>query len=202
VNAEGASDHAGTLKLYFIRHGETEWSLSGQHTGRTDIALTAHGDDQARALGRRLRETRFSRVLTSPSRRARRTCELVGLHTAAEIKPGLAEWDYGEYEARTSVDIAQTWPGWNVFRDGGPGGETPEQIGHRADRLIAELSGQAGNIALFSHGQFGSVLAVRWIGLAVIEGEHFSLAPASLSILGHNPGHADVRSIELWNDAR
>jgi probable phosphoglycerate mutase len=187
------------LQLYFMRHGETEWTLSGQHTGRTDIPLTGRGEDEARELGARLREVTFARVLASPRQRARRTCELAGLGRASEIEPDLAEWDYGDYEGQRSVDIRQGRPDWNVFRDGCPGGETPADVSDRADRLIARLGTLDGNIALFSHGQFGCVLAARWIGLPTIEGQHFALVPASLSILGHEPGHPGVRVIRLWN---
>ena len=187
--------------LHFIRHGETEWSLSGQHTGRTDIALTAHGEAQARALGPSLRLLQSAHVLTSPRQRARRTCELAGLGAAAEIEPELAEWDYGNYEGLRTADIRKARPGWNIFADGCPGGETPQQVSSRADRLIASLAALDGNTALFSHGQFGCVLAARWIGLPVIEGQHFSLSPASLSILGNKPSHPGVRIIALWNAA-
>lgn len=188
-------------RLHFIRHGETAWSLSGQHTGRTDIALTAHGEAQSRALGPALRLLKFARVLASPRQRARRTCELAGLGAAAEIEPDLAEWDYGDYEGLRTTDIRKARPGWNIFADGCPGGETPQQVSTRADRLIASLAALNGDTALFSHGQFGCVLAARWIGLPVIEGQHFSLSPATLSILGNNPTHPEVRIIALWNAA-
>ena len=148
-------------RLHFIRHGETAWSLSGQHTGRTDIALTAHGEAQARALGPSLRLLQFARVLASPRLRARRTCELAGLGAAAEIEPDLAEWDYGGYEGLRTADIRKARPGWNIFADGCPGGETPQQVSTRADRLIASLAALNGDTALFSHGQFGCVLAAR-----------------------------------------
>ena len=187
------------VQLYYIRHGETEWSLSGKHTGRSDIPLTAHGEAQARALSSSLQEVQFMRVLTSPRQRARRTCELAGLGSTAEIDADLAEWDYGDYEGQRSVDICRARSGWNVFRDGCPGGESPVLISERADRLISRLCALQGNVALFSHGQFGSAFAARWIGLPVSEGQHFMLGPASLSILGHEPGHPDVRVIALWN---
>ena len=129
------------LRLYLIRHGETEWSLSGQHTGRTDISLTVRGEDEAKELALRLQAIPFAHVLTSPRQRARRTCELVGLGPAAEIDPDLAEWDYGDYEGVRSVDIRKTRADWNLFRDGCPNGETPAQVSARADRLIARLRG-------------------------------------------------------------
>lgn len=187
------------LQLYLIRHGDTRWTVSGQHTGRTDLPLTVRGEDEARALDPLLRARTFTRVLTSPRQRARRTCELAGLGAAAEIEPDLAEWDYGEYEGRRSVDVRTERPGWNVFRDGCPGGETPEQVSDRADRLIASLLPLDGNVALFSHGQFGCVLAARWIGMPAVAGQHFALGAASLSILGHEPSHPTVRVIALWN---
>ncbi len=186
-------------QLYYVRHGETEWSRSGQHTGKTDIPLTAHGEGQARALAPWLRKIPFTAVLTSPRQRARATCALAGLGGKAEIEPDLAEWDYGDYEGLQSDEIRERSPGWTVFREGCPNGETPAVITDRADRLIARLSAMTGNVALFSHGHFGAVLAARWIGLPVIEGQHLLLAPASLSILGSNPSHPDVRVIALWN---
>ena len=188
-------------RFWFIRHGETAWSLSGQHTGRTDIPLTSHGEIKARELGHQIRNIRFSHVLTSPRQRALRTCELAGLGLAAEIEPDLAEWGYGDYEGQLSADIRRGRPGWDIFRDGCPHGETPTQISGRADRLIERLDALTGDVVLFSHGQFGAVLAVRWIGLAVVHGEHFPLGPASLSILSHNPHHPKMRVIELWNAA-
>jgi probable phosphoglycerate mutase len=187
------------LRLYIIRHGETEWSLSGQHTGRSEIPLTGHGEDEARALAPCFRDISFSNVLTSPLQRARRTCELAGLGSAAEIEQDLAEWDYGDYEGQRSADIRKVRPGWMVFRDGCPEGEMPAQVAGRADRIIARLGAMRGNIAVFSHGQFSCVLAARWIGLPIIEARHFSLGPASLSVLGYNPDHPEVAVIALWN---
>lgn len=187
------------LWLYLIRHGGTAWSISGQHTGRTDIPLTPRGESEATRLKHRLDNIGFAHVLTSPSRRARRTCELVDLERAAEIDPDLAEWDYGQYEGRRSVDIRAERPGWNVFRDGCPGGETPAQVSERADRLIVRLRSLDGTVALFSHGQFGSVLAARWIGLPLIEAQHLRLDTASLSILGSDPHHPEVPIIASWN---
>ena len=189
------------LRLYLIRHGETEWSLASRHTGRTDLPLTARGEDAARELAPRLREIQFAHVLTSPLERARRTCELTGLGAAAAIEPDLAEWDYGDYEGQRSVDIRKQRAGWNVFRDGCPHGETPAQVCERADRLIAHLRALEGNVALFSHGQFGCVLAARWIGLPLVEAQHFALGTASLGILGFDPHHPEVAVIALWNAA-
>jgi len=193
------ANKSGTLRLYLIRHGETGWSRSGRHTGRTDIPLTPSGEDEARELGKHLRDISFAQVLTSPLRRAVQTCSLAGLYKNPEIEPDLAEWDYGDYEGQRSVDILEARPDWNVYRDGCPGGEMPAQVSARADRLISRLLKLDGNIALFAHGQFGSVLAARWIGLAVAEAEHFMLGTASLSILAFDPHHAGVPVIALWN---
>ena len=186
-------------RLYLIRHGETEWSLSGRHTGRTDIPLTAQGEQDARQLGERLRAVSMTRVCTSPTQRARRTAALVGLTPDAEIEPDLAEWDYGDYEGQLSVEIRKGRPDWNLFRDGCPRGEMPAQVSDRADRLIARLRAWDGNVALFSHGHFGCVLAVRCIGLPVIEAQHFLLGTASLSVLGYEPNDPEVPVIALWN---
>lgn len=185
--------------LFLIRHGETEWSLSGQHTGTTDIPLTAHGEDEARALIPWLKQVQFGLVLTSPRLRARRTCELVGLSRDVEIEPGLAEWDYGDYEGKLSSEIRKGRPDWNIFCDGCPHGEMPEDVSDRADRLIARLSAMTGNVALFSHGQISMALAARWIGVPLAAAQHFSIGTASLSVLGYSPNHPDVRVIALWN---
>ncbi|MBX0328425.1 histidine phosphatase family protein [Oscillochloris sp. ZM17-4] len=187
------------LKLYLVRHGGTSWSVSGQHTGRSDIPLTPQGEAEARRLAPRLQAVAFTHVLTSPSQRARRTCALVGLEPKAAIDPDLSEWAYGDYEGRTSADIRAERLGWDVFRDGCPHGESPAQIAARADRLIARLRALDGNVALFSHGQFGAVLAARWIGLTVVEAQHFRLDTASLSILGYDPHHPEVAVIAMWN---
>jgi len=187
------------LKLYFVRHGETAWSLSGQHTGSTDIALTENGEDQARKLAAYFGTVSFTHVLTSPRKRARRTCELLRLGKPSEINEDLSEWDYGTYEGRRTVDILKDRPDWNLWEDGCPGGEMPEDVSARADRLIAYLCTLQGNVALFSHGHFGCALAARWIGLAVNEGQHFVIDPASLGILGVAPRHDEVRAILLWN---
>ena len=188
-----------SLRLYLIRHGETEWSLSGRHTGRTDIPLTHNGENEARELGKRLRDIPFAYVLTSPLKRALQTCELVGLDKVPEMETDLVEWDYGDYEGKRSADIHNQRPDWNIHRDGCPGGEMPEQVSNRVDRLIARLRKLDGNIALFSHGHVTGVLAVRWIGLAVAEAQHFTLNTASLSIFTFDPHHPGVPVIALWN---
>lgn len=186
-------------QLYLMRHGETAWSLSGQHTGRTDIPLIEQGEQDARKLAERLRAVKFSRVFTSPLQRARRTCELAGLGDLAEIEPDLAEWDYGEYEGLRPVDIREGRPDWNVFRDGCPGGESPAQVSERADRVIARLRTLEGNIATFSHGHFGRVLAAHWIGFEIRQAQNLLLSTASISILGYEHNVAEVPAIVLWN---
>ena len=186
-------------RLHLVRHGETAWSLSGQHMGRTDISLTEQGERDARELAERLRGVSFSRVFTSPLKRARRTCELADLNKVAEVEPDMAEWDYGDYEGQRAGDIRKGRPDWNVFRDGCPNGESPAQISERADRLIAKLRTFDGDIAIFTHGHFGRVLAVRWIGLGIEQAQHFLLSTASLSILGYGHNFADEPAIILWN---
>ena len=187
------------LRLYVIRHGETEWSLSGQHTGRADIPLTAHGRDMARELGQHLREISFAAVLTSPLQRARQTCELAGLTPIPEVESDLAEWDNGEDEGRTTAEIVASRPDWNIFRDGSPRGESPSQISERADRLIARLRTLEGNIALFSHSHFGRALAARWIGLSVEQARPFLLNTSSVSILCFQRNNPELPAIALWN---
>ncbi len=187
------------VNVYLIRHGQTAWSLTGQHTGRSDIPLTARGQDEASSLVPWLRHIQFARVFVSPEQRAQRTCALAGLGAVAEIEPNLAEWDYGDYEGKLSENIRQERPGWNVFQDGCPGGETPAEITARADRLITRLCTMKGNLALFSHGQFGLALAARWIGLPILNGQHFLLNTASLSILSFSVPHPGVPVISLWN---
>ena len=186
-------------QLYLIRHGETEWSRSGRHTGRTDIPLTARGEAEARALQSLLGAVTFAAVLTSPLQRAHRTCELSGVSSTPVVDPDLVEWDYGAYEGLRSSEICQARPDWSIFRDGCPDGERPAQISDRADRLIARLRSGDGNIALFTHGHFGCALAARWIDLPVIEGQHLLLSTASIGILGHHPTHPEVPVISLWN---
>ena len=185
--------------IYFIRHGETAWSLSGQHTGRTDLPLTEHGEKEARKLAERLSAVRFSRVFTSPLLRARRTCELAGLGDAANIEADAVEWDYGDYEGQRPADIRKERPDWNIFRDGCPNGESPEQVSGRADQLIGRLRNTEGNVALFSHGQFLRVLGARWIGLPVRYAQYLLLSTASVSILGFEHDRVEAPAIILWN---
>jgi probable phosphoglycerate mutase len=188
-------------KIYLARHGETEWSLSGQHTGRTDIPLTERGERNARSLGERLKGTHFAKVLTSPLQRAKRTCELAGFGAQAENDADLVEWDYGEYEGRRTADIRKERPNWYLFRDGCPGGETLDAIGARADRLLARLRAVGDDVLLFSHGHFLRVLGARWLGLPVPDARLLLLTTASLSILGYEHNLSDP-VLRLWNDDR
>ncbi|MEO6845891.1 MAG: histidine phosphatase family protein [Chthoniobacterales bacterium] len=189
------------LFIYLIRHGETDWSVSGQYTGRTDISLTAHGESAAREVGKRLQNVSFASVLMSPLQRARQTCALAALKQAPEIEPDLTEWSNGDYEGRTPAEIRELQPQWNLFRDGSPHGETPAQISERVDHLIAHLRTLDGNVALFSHGHLCRVLAARWIGLSVEQAEHLLLNTASISILSYEHDCSDKPAITLWNSA-
>jgi len=181
------------------RHGETAWSLSGQHTGRTDLPLTERGERNARRLGERLRGLAFAKILTSPLRRAARTCELAGFGAAAEVDRDLLEWDYGHYEGRTSAEIRAERPDWQLFRDGCPGGESPAQVGARADRVVSRVRALRGDVLLFSSGHFLRTLAARWLGLDPAAGRYFLLGTASLSALGYDHG-ASEPAIRLWNE--
>jgi broad specificity phosphatase PhoE len=187
------------LRIYVVRHGETAWSRSGQHTGRTDMPLTEPGEAEAKALAPWLRGIHFGHVLTSPQRRARRTCELAGLGRSVEVDANLEEWGYGKYEGLTSSQIKQDRPEWSIYRDGAPGGETAAEVSDRADHAIAHLETLHGNVAIFTPGQFAAVLGVRWVELPVITAQHFTLGTASLSILAYSPSHPDTRVIALWN---
>jgi probable phosphoglycerate mutase len=186
--------------VYLARHGETAWSLSGQHTGRTDLPLTERGEANARALGTRLSGLSFAKVFTSPLQRAVRTCELAGFGEKAEADPDLVEWDYGQYEGRRTVEILEERPDWYLFRDGCPGGETPDQVGVRADRVIDRIRAVQGDVLVFSSAHILRVLAARWLGLEAAGGRYFVLSTATLSLLGyeHNLGEPVIR---LWNDS-
>ena len=188
-----------SIRLYLIRHGETKWSLSGRHTGTTDIPLTKHGEEEAHQLGQRLRLIQFSRIYCSPLQRAQRTCELTIQGQAFEFEPDLEEWNYGDYEGKLTQEILKVRPEWDLFRDGCPGGESPHQVATRADRLISGLRTLSGNVALFTHGQFGGALAMRWIGLPLADAEHFPLATGSVSILSFAAHHPDVPVVARWN---
>ena len=193
------SETRSPLKVYIIRHGETEWTLSGQHTGSTDIPLTEHGEEEATALAQLVSPIKFDHVFTSPLQRAHRTAELALPGMNIKIEPDLEEWNYGDYEGITSEDILRTKPGWNIYRDGCPNGESPDHVCARADRLWARILDLEGNVVLVSHGQFGSILAARWIGLQALEAEHFLLDTASYSVLGFAVHHPDVPVITHWN---
>jgi broad specificity phosphatase PhoE len=186
--------------IYLARHGETAWTVSGQHTGLTDLPLTEHGERNARRLGERLKGLTFSRVLTSPLQRARRTCELAGFGKAAQADPDLVEWNYGAYEGRKTADILKERPDWQLFRDGCPGGESPTEVGSRADRVVARLRALDGDVLLFSSGHFLRVLAARWCGLEVSFGRYLVLTVATLSVLGYEHNKSEP-AIRLWNDS-
>lgn len=183
-------------KIYLVRHGETEWSLSGQHTGITDIPLTENGQREAKLFEPFSAKVNFSLVLTSPLERARMTCELAGLGGQAEVDRDLMEWNYGEYEGITTKQIHEKSPEWMLFNDGCPGGESPEQVGARVDRVIARIRALDGHIALFAHGHILRVLAARWLGFPVVAGCHFLLDPATLSILSY---YRDIPAVKRWN---
>lgn len=182
-----------------VRHGETEWSASGRHTGRTDIPLSAEGERKARGLRERLEGQTFDRVFTSPLARARRTCELAGFCERAKVDPDLLEWNYGDYEGRKTSEIMAERPSWLLFRDGCPNGEQPADVGARADRVIARLRAAETPAIVFSSGHILRVLAARWLGLAPSEGRLFMLGTASVSILGYEHDKNEP-AIELWNE--
>ena len=187
--------------IYLARHGETAWTVSGQHTGLTDIPLTERGEQNARRLGERLKGLSFAKVFTSPLRRVRRTCELAGFGQPAEIDPDLTEWHYGDFEGLTTADIRKDHPDWQLFRDGCPGGERPGDVAARADRVIARMRAVGRDVLLFSSGHFLRVLAARWLGLEPAGGRLFTLSTATLSALGYE--HAkDQPVVRLWNDGR
>jgi probable phosphoglycerate mutase len=186
---------------YLARHGETAWSLTGQHTGLTDLPLTERGERNARELGERLKGLTFARVFTSPLRRAVRTCELAGFATAATVDPDLVEWNYGKYEGRRTAEILAERPDWQLFRDGCPGGEMPDEVGVRADRVVSRVRDVQGGVLLFSSGHFLRVLAARWLGLEPGAGRFFLLSTASLSALGYEHDRTQP-VIRLWDDTR
>ena len=184
--------------VYLARHGETTWTISHQHTGMTDLPLTAQGEAEAVRLGDRLEGLAFAAVLTSPLQRAVRTCELAGFGSTAEVESDLREWNYGTYEGRTSADIHAGRPDWQLFRDGCPGGESPGEVGARADRVIRRVRAIGGDVLLFSSGHFLRVFAARWLGLDPVAGRYFLLGTASLSVVGHEHDRSEP-AIRLWN---
>jgi broad specificity phosphatase PhoE len=188
---------ANLPKIYLARHGETEWSLSGQHTGRTDLPLTPNGERAAAAVGRRLAGLSFPLILTSPRRRAMHTAELAGFR--AVVEPNLEEWNYGDYEGLTTKQIRERNPSWDLFRDGCPSGEMPAQIGARVDNLIARVRASGGDALLFAHGHVLRVFGARWLGLPVDEARCFLLTTASVSVLSYEH-NINEPAIRLWND--
>ena len=187
-------------RIYLIRHGETEWARLGRHTSETDLPLLPIGESDARALGVRLRETTFSHVLTSPRLRARRTCELADLAANAQVESDLSEWKYGDYEGKNTAEISALRPGWNIYRDGCPNGESPDEVSLRADRAIARLRVLTGNVALFSHGHFLRILTARWVAWPIAHAQSLLLNTGSLGILAFNLQQLERPVIELWND--
>lgn len=184
-------------EVVLVRHGETEWTVTRQHTGRTDIPLNEEGERQARLVGEALRDRRFGLVLTSPLRRARETCELAGFGDAAGLRDDLMEWDYGEYDGRTTADIRAERPGWTLWTDGAPGGETAAEVGGRADRVIKELRAAEADALVFGHGHQLRVLAARWLGLDPQQGRLFYLSTGTVSILGYE---RETAVIKRWNE--
>jgi broad specificity phosphatase PhoE len=182
--------------VYLIRHGETQWSLTGQHTGMTDVGLTENGRRIARLLRPALASKAFALVLTSPLQRARETCQLAGFGCRAEIDSDLVEWNYGEFEGLTPQEIHDKWPRWLIFTDGCPGGESPEQVGCRVDRVIAKVRGVSGDVALFAHGHLLRAFAAMWLGLPAEGGCHFLLDPATLNVLSYYRG---IPTVKQWN---
>jgi broad specificity phosphatase PhoE len=185
--------------VYLARHGETAWTITGQHTGRTDLPLTERGESNARRLREPLSGLTFAKVFTSPLKRAMRTCELAGFGSVAEVERDLVEWDYGDYEGRLSSDILKERPDWLLFRDGCPGGESPQQVAARADRVVARVRAVAGDVLVFSSGHFLRVLAVRWIGIETINARALMLGTASLSALNYENSLSHP-AISLWNN--
>lgn len=185
-----------TQQVVVVRHGETEWSKDGRHTGKTDIPLTDQGRAEARALAPELRPWRFALVLTSPMQRAVETCRLAGFGDRAQLRPDLEEWDYGTYDGKTSQQILDERPGWSLWRDGGPGGEQAADVGRRVDRVIDEIRRTDGDVLLFAHGHVLRVLTARWLGEPPGDGRHYALQTASLGVLGYE--HEDA-VIQRWN---
>lgn len=184
-------------EIYLCRHGETAWTLSGQHTGSTDIPLTDVGKEQAKKIGKRLQKIEFSDVFSSPLQRAQETCHLAGFDKKMTLAPELCEWNYGDFEGLSHDDIIRQTPTWDLFAEGAPNGETPTAIAARADAFIVKLLKLPGPIALFSHGHFLRVLCARWLGLPVQVGRRLLLSVASISILGYE---REARALKLWND--
>jgi broad specificity phosphatase PhoE len=186
-------------KLYLARHGDTAWTDSQQHTGRTDLPLNERGEEHARQLGERLRGFSFVRVFTSPLQRASKTCELAGFGVGAEVDPDLTEWDYGRFEGKRTSDILKERPGWELYRDGSPGGESPEEVATRADRFIKRVHGINGDVLAFSSGHIIRMIAARWLGLTPASGRVFFCRPASVGVLGFEHDSREQPILRLWN---
>ena len=186
-------------KLYLARHGDTAWTDAGRHTGRTDVPLNGRGEERARQLGRWLRGVSFARVFTSPLARASKTCTLAGFGAGAVVDPDLLEWDYGKFEGRTTADVLKEWPGWEMFRDGCPGGESPDDVVARADRFIAKVQKIDGNALAFSSGHMIRMIAGRWCGLAPVDARPFFCSPASVGVLGFEHDRRDQPILRLWD---
>jgi probable phosphoglycerate mutase len=186
-------------RVYLVRHGETAWSLTGQHTSRTDLPLTPHGEAEPRSLGERMGGLTFADVRSSPLQRARHTCALAGLGDLVQLDPDLLEWDYGDYEGLRLADIRRERPDWRIFRDGCPNGETPDDVSRRVDRVIAGVRAQQGDVALFCHGHVGRALAARWVGRPIQEAGHYVLGTASISVLGYEHQRLEEPAIVQWN---
>jgi broad specificity phosphatase PhoE len=187
--------------VYLVRHGETQWSVSGQHTGLTDLPLTESGEEQARRLRTRLTTTVFAKVFSSPLQRAMRTCQLAGYGSAVDADPDLIEWNYGDYEGKTRPQILAQRPGWLIFRDGCPNGESPIDIGIRADRVLSRFGEVDGNVLVFSSGHFLRVLMARWLGLEPSGGRYFKLGTATLSVIGYDHNNRAEPLIRLLNES-
>jgi probable phosphoglycerate mutase len=185
------------MEVVLVRHGETEWTRTRQHTGKTDLPLDDEGRRQAAFVGRELAGREFGRVLTSPLRRARETCELAGFGEHAQVRPDLAEWDYGDYEGRTTADVHVERPGWSLWHDGVPGGESPDDVGRRADRVLEEVRTADVDTLIFGHGHQLRVLAARWLGLAPADGRLLVLNTASISVLGYE---RETAALLRWNE--
>jgi broad specificity phosphatase PhoE len=188
---------SGPEAIVLVRHGETEWSASGQHTSRTDLPLVEAGREQARALAPALRDRTFARVLSSPLKRARETCELIGFGKVVELRDELHEWDYGDYEGLTTPQIKDKRPDWDLWQDGCPGGESPDQVSSRADRVLSSLQGVDGQVLVFAHGHFLRVLSARWLEMPVSAGARLMLSAGALCVLGHE---RETRALERWNE--
>jgi broad specificity phosphatase PhoE len=201
LSAEGATMSDALPMVYLARHGETAWSLTGQHTGLTDLPLTERGEENARRLGQRLQGMNFTQVRTSPLQRAFRTCQLAGFGGVAVVDPDLVEWNYGDYEGLRTAEIRKQRPDWQLFRDGCPGGESVEDIGARASRVVVRLRMNGDKVLLFSSGHFLRVFAARWLGLPPADGRLLTLDTAALSILGYEHNLTEP-VLRLWNDTQ